>query len=492
MTANPNNPTGAILGGAGASPARRRLCRRGAVLVIDSCFRAFDTRDAVRHLRGARRERRRVRRDRGHGQALASGRHQARVPRPVGPAIRLAIAEVAADILLTAPPFSDARRRAVRARHGRGGLAPLHARIAANRAILREELAEQRSGGSPTAIRGSSVSRIELPRGLSGTRLWGQLLRAASTRSRAGRSTGRGRPPASATCASRSPANPRSSPRGWRDRRALELEAAADRSLATVAMVLASSTSLQFGLAIATTAFAAAGPVGRSGSGASSAACCWRCTSGRRSARFTPRAALWRRRLRASRERRVGLRLSRARPAPLGIVSAIVMLGPLAVSAWGQRGDPRRPARRRRRRGRRDPEPRATGRPADRAARDRLRAAAAASLGAYIVAGKRVGKRFEGLNGLALALLIAAAIQTPLGLAFAKPGLVGPRRPAALCRRRCPRDAHPVRARDDCAAQPVDGHVRAPAGVRAGDRERPGFVVRGQASRCPSSSGSRS
>ena len=48
---------------------------------------------------------------------------------------------------------------------------------------------------------------------------------------------------------------------------------------------------------------------------------------------------------------------------------------------------------------------------------------AAASWAAYILLSKRVGQRVEGLGGLALALLIAAAVQTPLGLAFGEPGL---------------------------------------------------------------------
>ena len=112
--------------------------------------------------------------------------------------------------------------------------------------------------------------------------------------------------------------------------------------------------------------------------------------------------------------------------APLGIVSAVLMVGPLAVSAWGQRGvldllllgiagvgvailslahgttgelEPIGIA---------------------------FALGAAVSLGAYIVAGKRVGKLFEGLNGLAITLLVAAAIQTPLGLALAKPGMWAP------------------------------------------------------------------
>jgi inner membrane transporter RhtA len=193
-----------------------------------------------------------------------------------------------------------------------------------------------------------------------------------------------------------------------------------------VAMVIASSTSLQLGLAIATTAFAAAGPLGavwvRSLVGGILLALYIRPTV--RGLTQAQVVAV------------VGYALTvtgvsvfaylALDHAPLGIVSAIIMLGPLAVSAWGQRGlldillvgiaaigvailslahgatgeiEPIGIA---------------------------FALAAAAALGAYIVAGKEVGKRLEGLSGLALALLVAAVIQTPLGLAFARPGMWAP------------------------------------------------------------------
>lgn len=193
-----------------------------------------------------------------------------------------------------------------------------------------------------------------------------------------------------------------------------------------IAMVIGSSTSLQLGLAIATTAFAAAGPLGA----------VWV-----RSVVGGVLLALYiRPKVRALSRQQVAWIVAYAVTvtgvsvfaylaldhAPLGIVSAIVMLGPLAVSAWGQRG-----------------------------LLDLLLVAvatigvailslahgtsgeiepigivfalaAAAALGAYIVAGKTVGKLVEGLSGLALALLVAAVIQTPLGLLFAKPGMWAP------------------------------------------------------------------
>jgi inner membrane transporter RhtA len=109
--------------------------------------------------------------------------------------------------------------------------------------------------------------------------------------------------------------------------------------------------------------------------------------------------------------------------APLGVVSAILMLGPLTIAAWGNRsrldlcliavagagaltlcladgvdGE------------------------VDTAGLA-FAFAAAVSFAAYIIVGKMVSQRVEGLGGLAVALVIAALIQTPLGVAFARPGL---------------------------------------------------------------------
>ena len=193
-----------------------------------------------------------------------------------------------------------------------------------------------------------------------------------------------------------------------------------------IGMVLLSSTSLQAGLAVASTVFVAAGPL----------------------------AAVWIRSLVGAVLLGLLIRpdlrsLSRAQVlpviayavaltgvttfaylaierTPLGVVSAIVMLGPLAIAVAGSRS------------------------PVDLACvglaatgalvlslahgtagpMDPLGIVfsllAATSLGAYIVAGKRVAQRIEGLGGLVLALFIVAALQTPLGLAFAGPDLWSP------------------------------------------------------------------
>lgn len=187
---------------------------------------------------------------------------------------------------------------------------------------------------------------------------------------------------------------------------------------------MVSSTSLQLGLAIAATAFAAAGPVSavwvRSVVGA---------------------ALLWAfirpdvRRIPRSQWAPIGLygaslgamtlcAYVAIANLPLGIVSAIIMIGPLAVAAWGKRT------------------------PFDLAIVGLAAAGVllltlargtggsvnavgmvaallgAASFALYIVVGKRVNANGGGLSGLAVALVVAALLQTPLGILLAGPGLL--------------------------------------------------------------------
>jgi aspartate/methionine/tyrosine aminotransferase len=176
LTANPNNPTGAFLGAA----ALRRLAEaceaRGIVLVIDACFRAFDSRTQFD----------------GYEVLDATGVDYVVIEDTgklwptggiklgflvVSAGSTLAVPDVAADILLTAPPFSVAVVEAFAHDMGNGGLAALQDHIGANRRILRDELAGSALARVADGDSRVSVSRIELPRGMSGTRLWGQLLR---------------------------------------------------------------------------------------------------------------------------------------------------------------------------------------------------------------------------------------------------------------------------------------------------------------------------
>ena len=64
----------------------------------------------------------------------------------VGKATRLDLAEVAADVLLTAPPFSAIVVEQFALDMAAGGLEQLHERIAGNRARLREAPGRVRAG----------------------------------------------------------------------------------------------------------------------------------------------------------------------------------------------------------------------------------------------------------------------------------------------------------------------------------------------------------
>ncbi len=190
-----------------------------------------------------------------------------------------------------------------------------------------------------------------------------------------------------------------------------------------IGLVLLSSASLQAGLAVASTAFVAAGPIAavwvRSVVGA---VLLWLYI------RPDPRSYT---RDRVGPITAYGVALAcltgcayiAIANAPLGLVSAILMLGPLAIAAWGNRT------------------------PVDLAlvgiaavgtlllclangTQGPVNAvglgfafAGAVALGAYIVAGKRVNSGGQGLSGLALALVITAALQTPFGLLLARDGL---------------------------------------------------------------------
>ena len=176
FTANPNNPTGTIM----PAPVLERLAaacaRRGVPLVIDQCFRAFDTRvqyDAYELLEAT-----------GCEYVLVEDTGKLWPSAGIklgflawGKATRLDLHEVASDVLLTAPAFSTIVVEQLALDMAAGGLEQLHQRVAGNRARLHEalagcELAVPSDGGSRV-----SVSRLRLSNGLTGTRLWGQLLR---------------------------------------------------------------------------------------------------------------------------------------------------------------------------------------------------------------------------------------------------------------------------------------------------------------------------
>jgi aspartate/methionine/tyrosine aminotransferase len=176
VTANPNNPTGAIM----PAPVLERLAtacaRRGVPLVIDQCFRAFDTRvqyDTYALLESTGCEYVLVE---DTGKLWPSGGIKLGFL-AWGSKTRLDLHEIASDVLLTAPPFSAIVVEQLALDMAAGGMDLLHGRIASNRKLLADtmagcELAVPSDGASRV-----SVSRLRVSGGLTGTRLWGQLLR---------------------------------------------------------------------------------------------------------------------------------------------------------------------------------------------------------------------------------------------------------------------------------------------------------------------------
>lgn len=176
VTANPNNPTGTFTSESELARLAELCAERGAPLLIDQCFRAFDVRtqyDTYALLDATGVEYVLIE-DTGKlwptaGVKLGFLAWSANC--------RLDLSEIAADVLLTAPPFSVAVVEQFALDMADGGMAVLHDRIAGNRLALMRVL----DGGERVTVSDGasrvSVARLKLGAGLSGTRLWGQLLR---------------------------------------------------------------------------------------------------------------------------------------------------------------------------------------------------------------------------------------------------------------------------------------------------------------------------
>jgi inner membrane transporter RhtA len=199
-----------------------------------------------------------------------------------------------------------------------------------------------------------------------------------------------------------------------------------------IALVLASTTSVQFGTAIATTAFVSAGPLGAvwiRGLIAAAVMVAWVRPNVRDVTRAQVGAVVPYAVALAVMMSSIYLALV---DAPLGVVSAILMLGPLTVLALGSRNwlDIACVAI-------------ATCGVAILTLSQGVAGpislagigwalVAAIAFGAYIHTGKGVSKAFDGLQGVAIALPLVAILQTPLGVLFAGPGLFEPATLGAL------------------------------------------------------------
>ncbi len=173
---SPNNPTGMVLSGGRLQLLAESCADRGVPLLMDQCFRAFDSRaqfDTYALLDGT-------------GVEYVIVEDTGKLWPTAGVKLgflawsenaRLDLAEVAADVLLTAPAFSVALVERFSLDMAAGGLQQLQARIAANRDVLTRALKGCDQAVPADGASRVSVSRLRLSRPLTGTRLWGQLLR---------------------------------------------------------------------------------------------------------------------------------------------------------------------------------------------------------------------------------------------------------------------------------------------------------------------------
>ncbi len=176
VAASPNNPTGTVMSADELERLALACVEHGAPLVIDQCFRAFDSRAqfdtyAVLDATGVEYV---IVEDTGKLWPTAGVKLGFLV---WSANARLDLADIAADVLLVAPPFSVVMVEEFARDMAAGGLESLHDRIARNRALVASGLA-----GCTRAVQADgdsrvSVSMLALEEPLTGTRLWGQLLR---------------------------------------------------------------------------------------------------------------------------------------------------------------------------------------------------------------------------------------------------------------------------------------------------------------------------
>jgi aspartate/methionine/tyrosine aminotransferase len=172
---NPNNPTGVVLDPDELRRLAEACVRRDVVLVVDACFRIFDSAAqydtyAVLDATGVDYV---VIEDTGKLWPLG-GVRLAFLAFPVHSTLR--VPEMSADLLLMAPPFSALVVEAFASDMAAGGMTTIHDRIAANRTLLSEALDGSTAGRLADGPSKVSMSLVRLADGRSSTRLWGRLL----------------------------------------------------------------------------------------------------------------------------------------------------------------------------------------------------------------------------------------------------------------------------------------------------------------------------
>ena len=172
--ASPNNPTGLHLDSPALTALACACAERSVVLVIDQCFRAFDSRthyDSYACLDATGVEYV-VIEDTGKLWPVC-GLKLGFLCTSVG--TRLPVAEAMADVLLTASPFVTRLVEELAADMAAGGLLEMHELIAGNRAIIARALEGFGDASLADGDSRASVARVGLTEP-SATRIWGRLL----------------------------------------------------------------------------------------------------------------------------------------------------------------------------------------------------------------------------------------------------------------------------------------------------------------------------
>lgn len=172
----PNNPTGTVLDREELSALATLCARRGITLVIDACFRGFDTRAqfdtyAVLEASGV-----------DYAVIEDTGKLWPVLELKLGflavsESLRASTSDAVSDVLLSVSPLLLVLVRELARDGEHGGYRQLHELIANNRAILTEALAPAAPARVMDAGARVSVARVRLPLRVSANRLWSELAR---------------------------------------------------------------------------------------------------------------------------------------------------------------------------------------------------------------------------------------------------------------------------------------------------------------------------
>jgi len=170
----PNNPTGRVMARERLKRLAEQCAEHDVVLALDTSFRGFDPRAHYDHYEVLKASGCRwiVIEDTGKLWPTLDLKVGLLVP---SENIGLPVHKIYSDILLGVSPLILAMVRRFAEDGEAGGLADLHRFIAANRAMVRTELAGLPGVGFPDPDSVASVERVRVGNGLTGTQVWSLL-----------------------------------------------------------------------------------------------------------------------------------------------------------------------------------------------------------------------------------------------------------------------------------------------------------------------------